>query len=39
MTNQDFEQVATMLHDMGFIVTWADLEDEVMLIKMIPVRS
>ena len=38
MTKSDFEQIATLLHEMGFLVQWADLESDFILIKTKPVR-
>lgn len=38
MTKGDFEQIAHLLHNMGFVVQWADLESEIILIRTTPVR-
>lgn len=38
MTKADFEQVAHLLHEMGFVVQWADLESEIFLVRTKPVR-
>lgn len=38
VTNHDFQQVAQMLHELGFIVQSADLQTDTIVIRPIQVR-